>query len=60
MQNKHREKKDLMKEIAYISVQLKSILRLFLYSVLIKVMKRNFKSFGLHRKGKTMFQDQFC
>ena len=35
IQNKHREKKKLKKEIASISIQLKSTLGLFLYSALI-------------------------
>ena len=74
MQNKYREKKKLKKEFASISIQLKSMLGLFLYRSLIHeihtslkvdtkqsslVMKRNFKIFRLHRKGKTKFQSQF-
>ena len=44
MQNKHREKMNLKKEIASISIQLKSILGLFLYSALIREINHVIKS----------------
>ena len=44
MQNKHQEKKNLKKEIASISIQLKSILGLFLYKVLIREINHVIKS----------------
>ena len=59
MQNKHWEKKKLKKKIASISIQLRSTLGLFLYSMLIHeihhVIKSKYKAIKSHHKKNQKF-----
>ena len=61
MQNKHPEKKKIKKETASISIQLRSTLGLFLYSMLIHEIHYVFKSRykAIKSRHETKFQSQF-